>query len=145
MGWSILARPEHPNVLLAVTSRWERVRFPIVWQFIDYMDSRTTFTMCSRNGTTCIPVYKLNVHHVVCVSLCMRHLKWMLCVCVIQLFIIDLFFLCLLWVLNVCEVYLTSHLFVLFVFGPNANLATLQGHDDDVGGEARPCLLYFFF
>ena len=36
-----------------------------------------------------------------------------------------------------CEMYVTPHLFVLFLFGLHATLAgeTLQGHDD-VGGKA---------
>ena len=36
------------------------------------------------------------------------------------------------------EMHLTLHLFVLFMFWPNVSLVgeTLQGHHDDVGGEA---------
>jgi len=65
------------------------------------MDSGVTFTKCFWNGTTCIQVHKLNMHHPECVSMCVGHLKRMLCVFVIQLVIMYVISLFVLWALYV--------------------------------------------
>ena len=116
----------------------DSVELFIMWQFVYYMDSRATFTKYFQNGTTCMWIHKLNVNHLAYVSMRMGHSKWMLCVYVIQLFIIYIFSSCFFWVLNVCEMYLIPYLFILFVFGLNFTLVgeAPQGHHDDVGGEA---------
>ena len=84
----------------------DSVGLPIVWQFIDCMDSPTTFTKYFQNGITCMWII---LHVCLCVGIFEVDV---VCFCD-TIFIIYPFCSCLLWVLNVCEIYLTSHLCVL--------------------------------
>jgi len=47
--WSILARLKHPNTSPSChLDKSDNIILPIVWQFIDYMDSQTTFIVFSK-------------------------------------------------------------------------------------------------